>query len=91
MCSEKLNIRLLVTGAQALVDQKYKQSAVKVQQVHDFIQNHLYHASSAPAKIRRRALVRQRPHLKVLTEDIKTVRSRLVDFMTVSNLYVSHS
>jgi hypothetical protein len=31
---------------------------VKVQQVHDFMQNKLYHASSVSAKIKRRSLIR---------------------------------
>ena len=60
----------------------------KVKQIHDFIQDRLYKTQSGAIKIRRLVLIRSGARLKNFAKDIAAVRSRLLDCLAVSNLWV---
>ena len=66
------------------------EARTKLSHVHTFIESHLHRASpsstSTPVKVSRRALIRQKSHLKAFTDDLKETRARIADCMAVLNL-----
>ena len=66
------------------------EARTKVGDVHAFIESRLHRASpnsaSTSVKVTRRALIRRKSHLKAFTDDLKGIRARLADYMTILNL-----
>ena len=66
------------------------EARIKLGHVHTFIESRLHRAplnsKSTPAKVSRKALIRQKSHLKAFTNDLREIRARLADCMAVLNL-----
>ena len=86
--------RLLLVGSSSPSSLKNLNEAhTKLRGVHIFIESRLPRAGSNSAskhakvpRVSRRALIRQEPHLKAFTGDLRGIRSRLMDCVAILHL-----
>lgn len=83
----------LVGSSSPSILKNLSEAQIKLGDVHVFIESRLHRAGSNSAskpvkvpRISRKALIRQKSHLKAFTGDLKGIRARLVDCVAILNL-----
>ena len=88
-----INGLLLVGSSSPSIIKNLNEAHTKLGDVHIFIESRLSRAGSNSAskqvkapRVSRRALIRQKSHLKAFTGDLRGIRSRLIDCVAILNL-----